>query len=89
MALLWSLRGLSSWELANRRCRRSWDDEIFGQSARMAVYFFFELFPVLLLLVILLNEAPGGSEWRGALLAFFRQILPPDTSALVTGLSSS
>jgi hypothetical protein len=45
MADLWSLRGLSRRELAKRTCRKSWDDEIFGQSARMALYFFFALFP--------------------------------------------
>jgi hypothetical protein len=33
MAKLWSLRGLSWRELAKRTCRKSWDDEIFGQSA--------------------------------------------------------
>src|SRR5438067_13534185 len=85
MAELWSLRGLSRRELAKRTCRKSWDDEIFGQSARMALYFFFALFPVLLLLLILLGESGGsGSEWRGALLDSFKQVLPPDTSALIT-----
>jgi hypothetical protein len=39
MAELWSLRGLSWRELTKRTCRKSWDDEIFGQSARMALYF--------------------------------------------------
>jgi uncharacterized BrkB/YihY/UPF0761 family membrane protein len=60
MAELWSLRGLSWRELAKRTCRKSWDDEIFGQSARMALYFFFALFPILLLLLILLDRSP----WR-------------------------
>ena len=58
MAELWSLRGLSWHELAKRTCRKSWDDEIFGQSARMALYFFFALFPILLLLLILLDRSP-------------------------------
>src|SRR5438067_2467697 len=85
MAELWSLRGLSRRELAKRTCRKSWDDEIFGQSARMALYFFFALFPVLLLLLILLGESDGSrSEWRGALLDSFKQVLPPDASALIT-----
>jgi uncharacterized BrkB/YihY/UPF0761 family membrane protein len=74
-----------SWrELAKRTCRKSWDDEIFGQSARMALYFFFALFPVLLLLLILLGgSGGGGSEWRGALLDSFKQVLPRDASALL------
>jgi membrane protein len=85
MAELWSLRGLSWRELAKRTCRKSWDDEVFGQSARMALYFFFALFPVLLLLLILLGQSGGsGSEWRGALLDSFKQVLPPDASALIT-----
>jgi membrane protein len=85
MAELWSLRGLSWRELTKRTCRKSWEDEIFGQSARMALYFFFALFPVLLLLLILLGETVGGaSDWRDALLDSFKQVLPPDTSALIT-----
>jgi membrane protein len=85
MAELWSLRGLSWRELAKRTCRKSWDDEIFGQSARMALYFFFALFPILLLLLLLLGKAAGdGSEWRGALGDSFKQVLPPDVSALMT-----
>lgn len=83
MAELWSLRGLSWRELAKRTCRKSWDDEIFGQSARMALYFFFALFPVLLLLLILLDRSASGSEWRGALLDSFKQVLPSGASALM------
>lgn len=84
MAELWSLRGLSWWDLAKRTCRKSWGNEVFGQSARLAFYFFFALFPVLLLLLIFLSKSPGtGSELRGALLDFFKQVLPPDASALI------
>jgi hypothetical protein len=71
--------------LTKRTCRKSWEDEIFGQSARMALYFFFALFPMLLLLLVLLGKTVGGaSEWRDALLEFFKQVLPPDASALIT-----
>jgi membrane protein len=84
MAEFWSLRGLSWRELAKRTCRKSWEDEIFGQSARLAFYFFFAMFPVLLLLVILLGRSAGaGSELLGALFDSFKQVLPPDASALV------
>jgi membrane protein len=85
MAELWSLRGLSWRELTKRTCRKSWEDEIFGQSARMALYFFFALFPLLLLLLMLLAKTVGGaSDWRDALLDSFRQVLPPDASVLIT-----
>jgi membrane protein len=84
MAEFWSLRGLSWGELAKRTCRKSWEDEVFGQSARLAFYFFFAMFPVLLLLVILLGRSTGaGSELLGALLDSSKQVLPPDASALV------
>jgi membrane protein len=84
MAKLWSLRGLSWRELIKRTCRKSWDDEVFGQSARMALYFFFALFPVLLLLLILLGKIGGGeSEWLDAFLDSCKQVLPPDASVLI------
>jgi membrane protein len=84
MGEFWSLRGLSWRELAKRTCRKSWEDEVFGQSARLAFYFFFAIFPVLLLLLVVLGASAGaGSELLGALLDSFRQVLPPDASALV------
>jgi len=84
MAELWSLRGLSWWDLAKRTCRKSWENEVFGQSARLAFYFFFALFPVLLLLLVFLSKSPGiGSELRGTLLDSFKQVLPLDASALI------
>ncbi|MGH9582339.1 MAG: YihY/virulence factor BrkB family protein [Bryobacteraceae bacterium] len=84
MAELWSLRGLSWRELAKRTWREMWEDEIFAQSARLAFYFFFALSPVLLLLLILLAKSGGtGSEFRATLLDSFKQVLPPDASALV------
>ncbi len=85
MADLWSLRGLSWRDLAKRACRKSWQNEIFGQSARLTFYLFFALFPALLLLLILLgNFAVAGSELRSTLVDSFKQVLPPDASSLVT-----
>src|SRR5437016_5723758 len=55
MAELWSLRGLSCRELAGRTCRRSWEDEVFGQAARLTFYYFLGIFPALLLLLVVLN----------------------------------
>jgi membrane protein len=84
MTHFWNLRGLSWWELAKRTCRNSWKDEVFGQSARLAFYFFFALFPALLLLLIFLSmSATGGPKGRAALLDSFTQVLPPDASALI------
>ena len=81
MADLWSLRGLSWRELVKRTCRSSWEDEVFGQAARLAFYYFLGIFPALLLLLVLLDTfASTGSELRNTLLDSFRQILPRGAS---------
>jgi membrane protein len=84
MAGLWSLRGLSWRELAERTCRRSWEDEVFGQAARLAFYYFLGIFPALLLLLVLLRTFAGtGSDLRNTLLDSIQQIVPQDASALI------
>jgi membrane protein len=84
MAFLWSLRGLSWRELAARTCRRSWEDEVFGQAARLAFYYFLGIFPALLLLLLLLNTfGRTGSELRSTLLDTFQEIVPGQASALM------
>jgi len=84
MVDLWSLRGLSWRELAKRTLRGSWEDQVFGQAARLAFYFFLGMFPALLLLLVLLDRlARTGSDLRGALLDSFGHILPQDTSAVL------
>lgn len=77
--------GRMSWiQIAKRICRRSWNDEVFGQSARLAFYFFFAMFPLLLLLLIVLGRFAGqDTGWRTALLQSFNQILPHDVSDLL------
>jgi membrane protein len=84
MADFWSLRGLSWRELAKRTCRRSWEDEVFGQAARLAFYYFLGIFPALLLLLLLLNTfARIGPELRNTLLDSFQQIAPREAAALI------
>jgi membrane protein len=87
MADVWRLKGLSWRDLAKRTCRRSWDDEVFGQAARLAFYYFLSMFPVLLLLLIWLDKFAGagstGSNLRDTLLGGFRQVLPQDASQLM------
>jgi membrane protein len=85
MADLGSLHGLSWRELAKRTCRSSWEDEVFGQAARLAFYYFLGMFPAILLLLLLLDTFAGtGSELRNMLLDSFQQILPRGASALIT-----
>src|SRR4051794_21240016 len=84
MAALWSLRGLSWREWISRTCHRSWEDEIFGQAARLAFYYFLAISPAVLLLLLLLKLfASTGSELRNSLLDSFQQVLPPEVSALI------
>ncbi len=84
MAELWSLRGLSWQELAKRTCRRSWEDEVFGQAGRLAFYYFLGIFPALLLLLALLDTfRDTGPELRNTLLDSFQQIVPQEASALI------
>jgi membrane protein len=83
MALLWSLRGLSGRELAARTLRSSWQDEVFGQSARLAFYYFLGIFPAFLLVLFLLTFFGFGPELRDTLLDTVQLILPRETSALV------
>ncbi len=84
MAELWSLRGLSWGEWIRRTCRRSWEDEVFGQAARLAFYYFLAISPAVLLLLLLLRVfASTGSELRNTLLDSFQQILPQEVSALI------
>jgi len=74
--------------LAKRTCRKSLDDEVFGRSARLAFYYFLSMFPVLLLLLIILDQfvrtGSMGSHLRDTLLAAVQQILSRQSSALLT-----
>lgn len=84
MATLWSLRGLSWRELAERTSRRSWEDQVFGQAARLAFYYFLGTFPALLLLLVLLKTFDStGYELRNMLLDSIQQIVPREASSLL------
>jgi membrane protein len=84
VADLWGLRGLSWREFAKRTCRSSWEDEVFGQAARLAFYYFLSIFPAILLLLLLLDTFAGaGSELRHTLLDSFQRIVPGEASALI------
>jgi membrane protein len=83
---MWTLGGLQLRELLRRTARESWEDEVFGQAARLAFYHFIAIFPGLLMVLLLLArmEETGGAM-RGVLAASFRQLLPAQAAALVTG----
>lgn len=80
-----TLGGLSIKELLKRTARESWDDEVFGQSARLAFYHFLALFPALVLTATILGRfgAPGA-DFLHTLQSSLSMILPPRASETVT-----
>src|SRR5690349_8064231 len=76
--------GISVFELLKRTARESWEDEVFGQAARLAFYHFMAVFPALLIVLIPLTRfAAHGSAMERMLTASFGQILPDESAALV------
>jgi membrane protein len=68
------------WRLWNRIL----DDDIFGYSAQLSYYFFFALFPLLLILITVLGFfADQGSQLRHDLLGYLIRVMPSSASVLV------
>lgn len=83
MADLWSLGGLSLWELLRRTARESWEDAVFGQGGRMAFYQFLAIFPTLLVALAVVARAPQfAATFRTALEQIFEQVLPSQGARL-------
>jgi len=81
----WSRGGLSWRELIGRTARESWDDNVFGQAARLAFYHLLALFPSLLLLFLI--SGPGSapeSSLRDALADAVRYLLPGRVALLIS-----
>jgi uncharacterized BrkB/YihY/UPF0761 family membrane protein len=87
MAAMWSLGGLSAAELLKRTVRESWQDDVFGQAARLAFYHFLAMFPLLLLVLIPLARLPGaGADMRELLAGSLDQFLPADAASLIAAV---
>lgn len=87
MVDLWSLGGLSWSELAKRAWHESWEDQVFGQAARLAFYHFLAIFPSLLLFMLLVVKlTPAGSELERTLVDSLGQLLPNEASGLVANV---
>lgn len=85
MVDLWTFGGLSLRELLKRTARESWEDEVFGQAARLAFYHFIAIFPALLLASAILSRLVAGAELLQTLQSSLRTVLPPRASGFVTG----
>lgn len=85
MVDLWSLGGLSLWELVRRTAREAWRDSVFGQGGRMAFYQFLALFPSLLVLLAVTARVPhAGDFFKRLLQDLLEQVLPSQGAHLVT-----
>jgi membrane protein len=84
---LWSRSGLSWRELLQRTVRESWEDELFGQAARLAFYHFLAVFPCLLLLFFVLAKfSIGEARLHDTLLESLRSLLPQPSSELMDSM---
>jgi membrane protein len=89
MLNLWSLGGLTWKELLSRTVRESWEDEVFGQAARLAFYHFLGLFPFLLLAVlVLMRFEHSGGRLLETLDSSLRRVFPANAATVVTGFLS-
>lgn len=81
----WSRGGLSWRELITRTARESWEDNVFGQAARLAFYHLLALFPSLLLLFFAARPGSASeSSLRDALLDAVRHLLPARAALLIS-----
>jgi membrane protein len=82
---LWTLGGLSWRELFQRTVKESWEDEVFGQAARLAFYHFLALFPALLLAATILARFSGaGPDLLKTLESSLGNVLPARALEMVT-----
>lgn len=87
MKNLWSLSGLSWRELLKRTWRETWEDELFGQAARLAFYHFLAIFPCLLLLFFVLsNFSRVEARLHDTLITSLRSLLPRASSDLMESM---
>lgn len=87
MANLWTLGGLSWRELIRRTWKESWEDEVFGQAARLAFYHFLALFPALMLVLLLLRRfSHAGPGLIEVLRSLLESVLPASAARMVKGV---
>jgi uncharacterized BrkB/YihY/UPF0761 family membrane protein len=84
MIQLWSLGGLSLWQLLRRTARETWQDSVFGQGGRMAFYQFLAIFPSLLVFLAVAARVPHvGDSVKRLLQDLLVQVLPSQGAHLI------
>jgi len=87
MVELWSLGGLSLWQLLRRTARETWQDGVFGQGGRMAFYQFLAIFPALLVLLAVAARVPhAGGSLKRLLQGLSGQVLPSQGAHLLANI---
>jgi len=83
---LWNLGGLTLRQLGKNVWAAMSEDRILGRAAQLSFYFLLSLFPLLLIMVTLLNRfAFVESALRGALFKLLIAVVPESASGLVDG----
>ena len=81
---LWSLGGLSLWQLLRQTAYESWEDSVFGQGGRMAFYQFLAIFPALMVLLAFAARVPhAGGSLKRLLQDLSTQVLPSEGAHLI------
>lgn len=80
---IWTMGGLSLADLLYRTARESWEDSVFGQGGRMALYHFLAIFPSLLVFLTITARVPQfGHSMQRLLRDLAIQVFPDQVSPL-------
>jgi membrane protein len=81
---IWRLGGMHPLELLRRVWHELYEGELLSHAAALAFYFFFAIFPLLLIIAMLMAYfGEIGVRLQSSLLKFLSQIAPPSAFALV------
>src|ERR1700719_3666819 len=81
---LFSLRVVSTIEIAQRTWAEIREDDVFGRAAQLAYYFFLALFPFLICVIATLSMFGTADRGRALLFALFARVLPTSAADVIT-----
>jgi membrane protein len=80
----WKLGGLTTWQLARRTWKEMLADDVLGRSARLAYFFLFSIFPLVIFLTSLLGIVVGlNSPAMHRLIVEVTRAMPRQAAGLV------